>query len=210
MLRSGVAIQESLVAKDPNHILLYNHLSNTYKQLANFLLDSADTKAAIEYYRKAVAARLALFEKSPNSRTNRGALAECYANLAKALETIDRSDALKQYANAIELLESLAATDHANAQHRIDLADGLSNMARLYVRMASQEHSTRLLYWTKARDYYQRSHDLWQELSKAGKVPPDRLADVREASDGLARCNEALRQKANEDGVRSVEASLPK
>ena len=139
ILRSGVARQESLMAKDAYHVLLYNHLANSYTLLANCLLDSADKKSAVEYYRKAVAARLTLLEKSPNSGMNRGALAECYTNLAKALGPSDPEDALKQYNAAIELLEHLTVADASNAQYRIALADALTNEARLYVRMAGEE-----------------------------------------------------------------------
>ena len=81
----GVARQESLMAKDPDNVPLYNYLANSYTLLADCLLGSADTAAAIKYYRKAVTVRLRLSEKSPNSGANRAALAECYANLAKAL-----------------------------------------------------------------------------------------------------------------------------
>jgi tetratricopeptide (TPR) repeat protein len=194
MLRGAVARQESLIAKDPHHILLYNHLANSYTLLASCLLDSADTKSAIEYYRKAVAARLTLSEKSPNSGANRGALAECYTNLAKALGTSDRETALKQYSNAVELLEHLTAVDRGNVQYRIVLADTLFNTARLYVRMAVQdrEPSTRLRYWTNAGSFYQRSQELWLELGRAGKLPPARGREIREVSGELARCNDAV------------------
>src|SRR5262249_6786723 len=138
ILRTGIARQEALAAKDPQHILLYNHLANSYTRLANCLLDSASKKAAIEFYRKAVAARLTLSQRSPNSSANRGALAECYTNLAKALGPSNSADALKQYGNAAELLESLAATDRGNAQYRIALADALSSTARLYAALAEQ------------------------------------------------------------------------
>jgi serine/threonine protein kinase len=132
MMRNGVARQESLLAKDPHHILLYNHLANSYTLLANCLLASAETKLAIEYYRKAVAARLTLLEKSPNSSMNRGALAECYMNLGRALGPGDRQDALKQYGRAVELLEHLTAADRSNTRHRIALADAQSKAAQLF------------------------------------------------------------------------------
>jgi len=194
LLRSGVERQESLMAKDPQHILLHNHLANSYTLLANCLLDSGDTKSAIEYYRKAVAARLTLSEKSPNSSANRGALAECYANLANALESSDREVALKQYGNAVELLEPLTAADRSNVQYRIVLADALSNTARLFARMAGQdeEPSTRLQHWTNARSFYHRSQAVWLELDRAGKLPPARARTIQEVSGELARCNESV------------------
>jgi eukaryotic-like serine/threonine-protein kinase len=191
-LRSGVARQESLAVKDPHHVLLDNHLANSYTRLANCLLASGNKKEAIEYYRKAVAARLAYSQKSPNSSMNRGALAECYTNLAKALEPGDRENALKQYNNALELLEQLTVVDRSNAQYRINLADALSNAAHLYVHMASGEPSTRVQYWTKARSFYQRSQELWQELDKAGKVPAARNRAIQEVSGELTRCNDSL------------------
>jgi len=194
IMQSAVARQESLIAKDPHHILLYNHLANSYMLIANCLMDSANTKSAIQYYRKAVAARLTLLEKSPDSNANRSALAECYANLAKALSPIDREDALKQYSDAVDLLENLAVADSSNAQPRIALADALANEARLYARAAGQadEPSTRVQNWTKARSLYQRSQKLWLELGKAGKLPPARGEAIREVSSELARCNDSL------------------
>jgi tetratricopeptide (TPR) repeat protein len=183
-----------LMAKDPQHILLHNHLANSYTLLANCLLDSGDTKSAIEYYRKAVAARLTLSEKSPNSSANRGALAECYANLAKALGSSDRGAALKQYSNAVELLEPLTDADRSNVQYRIVLADALSNTARLYVLMAGkdEEPSTRLQSWTSARSFYQRSEALWLELERAGRLPTSRARAIRAVSGELARCDDSV------------------
>jgi len=196
VLRSGVARQESLMAKDPHHILLYNHLANSYTLIANCLLDSADTKSAIEYYRKAVAARLTLSEKSPNSGANRSALAECYTNLAKALGSSDYEDALKQYDDAIELLERLTVADASNAQHRIALADALTSEARLYVHLAGQdvEPSMRVRNLTKARSLFQRSQELWVELGKSGKLPQARGEAIREVGGELARCDDSLVQ----------------
>jgi eukaryotic-like serine/threonine-protein kinase len=194
ILRGGVARQESLIATDSHHVLMYNHVANSYTLLASSLLGGGDTKHAIGYYRKAVDARLTLAGKSTNNSMNRGALANCYVNLAKALALSDRTDALKEYGNAIELLEPLTASDPGNARYRISLADALSNTARLYVRTAEQskDSSTNLEYWTKARSFYQRSEQLWEELDKAGKVPPAQRQAIREVSDELARCDTSL------------------
>lgn len=194
LLKSGIERQESLIVKDPHHILLYNHLANSYTLMANCLLDSADTKAATEYYRKAVAARLTLSEKSPNSGANRSALAECYTNLARALTPSNREEALKQYNDAIQLLERLTGADSSNTQYRIALADALTNSARLYVGLATQdgEPSARAQNWTKARSLYQRSQELWLELGGTGKLPPARSGAIREVNGELARCNDSL------------------
>jgi tetratricopeptide (TPR) repeat protein len=212
MLRSGVARQESLIAEDPHDIPLYDYLASSYVLLGNCLLGSADAKTAIEYYRKAIAVRLTLSERSPNSGVNRGALAACYANLANALGPSDRDDALKQYIHAVELLEKLIAVDRSNAQDRIVLADALLNTARLYVRAAGEDGgpAARREYWTKARSFYQRSQELWLELGRAGKLPPTRGQTIREVSRELTRCNEALRLNANEDGPRSAETAMTK
>ncbi|HSS95455.1 MAG TPA: serine/threonine-protein kinase [Terriglobales bacterium] len=194
MLRSGIAKQESLLAKDPHHILLHTELASSYSLLANCLLDTGDTKGAIEYYRKSVAARLAYSQKSPNSSMNRGALAECYSNLGKALTPNEKGEALKQYNNAIELLEPLTRSDRNNARNRITLADALLNTARIYERMAGQtgEPEERLQYWTDARSLYQRSQMLWMELDKARKLPPAGSHTVQEVNGELAHSSESL------------------
>lgn len=194
VMRSGVARQESLAAKDPHHVLLYSHLANSSTRLADVLLDGAEKKSAIEYYRKAVAARLSFAERSPNSITNRGALAECYASLAKALEHSDPEDALKQYNSAINLLEPLTASDRSNAQYRIALADALSNAARVHVRSAAadRDRSTTIQDWTTARSLFQRSQQLWSELRVDGKLPPTRVRAVEEIKPELAQCDDSL------------------
>ncbi len=193
-LRSGITRQESLLAKDPHHILLYSELASSYGLLANCLLDSGNKKGAIEYYRKAVASRLKLLEKSPNSGMNRGALARCYTDLAHALEPSEREDALKQYSHAAEMLEQVGAANRSNAKYRIAFADALSNVARLCMRMASEDPATRIQYWTKAQSFYQRSQQVWLELDKAGKVPPARSGTIQEVSSELARCNDSLKE----------------
>lgn len=71
------------MAKDPDNVPLYDYLASSYILLADCLLGSADTAAATKYYRKAITVRLKLSEKSPSNSANRGALAECYASLAK-------------------------------------------------------------------------------------------------------------------------------
>jgi tetratricopeptide (TPR) repeat protein len=204
ILQSGVARQEFLIAKDPSHILLYNHLANTYTLVANCLLDSSQRKPAVEYYRKAVAARLTLSQKSPASGANRGALAECYANLARALAPGDPADALKQYDHAAELLENLVVSDASNSQPRIALADALSNAGKLYVRMAAPtgESSTRIRNWTKARSLYQRSQQLWSELGKADKIPHGRADALREVSSELVLCDDSLAKLQGPSPIR--------
>lgn len=193
ILRGGVARQESLIATDSHHVLMYNHVANSYTLLANSLLGTNKTHA-IEYYRKAVAARLTLAEKSPNSSTNRGALADCYANLAKAVATSDLKQALKEYGSAIDLLEQLTNSDPTNARYRISLAEALSNTARLYAGTAEQstDTSTRLDDWTKARSFYLRSRHLWQELDSAGKLTAAHHTVLQEVSSDLAKCDASL------------------
>jgi len=192
MLRGGVARQETLMASDTHHVLLYSHVANSYTLMADVLGDSGYRKAAIDYYRKAVAARLTLAEKSPNSSANRGSLAQCYINLAKALEPTDPQEALKQYGNAVEWLERLTAANRSNAQYPIALAEALTSTARLYGHMAAGKPSTRLQYWTKAQSFYQRSQELWVELDKAGKLPPARRKSIQEVTGELARCDESI------------------
>jgi hypothetical protein len=155
-------------------------------------LDSGDAKTAIEYYRKAVTARLTFLEKSPHSGTNRSALAECYTHLAKALVPHNQEDAQKEYSNAAQLLEPLSAANRSNSQYRIALANSLSDAAHLYVRMANEEPSTRILYLTKARSLYQRSQELWLELDKAGELPPAQSRSMQDVSAELVHCNDSL------------------
>jgi eukaryotic-like serine/threonine-protein kinase len=193
LLRAGVSKQELLLTKDPHHILMYGHLANSYTRLAHFLLKSGDSKPAIEYYRKAVAARLNLSERSVASNENRGALAECYANLGKALEPGGAEDALQQYSKAVDLLEELTATDKSNRQHRIVLEDALASAARLYTRMAvTKDANVSLERWTNARSLYERAQALSLELEREGGLAAGERRSIREIARELAVRNGAL------------------
>ena len=194
ILRSGVERQEALASHDRNGIRIYNHLASSYTLLADSLLETNDRASAVEYYRKAIAARLVFAQNSQNSGANRAALAQGYANLGKALEPVDREDALQQYGKAIELLDSVVAADLGNAQNRIDLADALSNAARLYSHMDGRAtgRSPRLADWKRARSFYQRSRELWVELDKSARIPTARAKVIEELSGELARCDDSL------------------
>src|SRR6185437_14928365 len=118
---------------------------------------------------------------------NRGAIAECYVNLGKALSPHDRADALKQYDSAVELLEPLTAADRSNAQYRIALADALSSSAQLYARTAAQDNEpgADIQHCTKAVTLYHRSQDVWSGLNKTGKLPRERRQPIQEVSSEL-------------------------
>ena len=195
ILRKAAAGQEFLANKDPNDDLIYGHLANSYTRLAHCLLQSGDTKAAVSYYRRALAARLRLSTKSFGGNANRVALAECYTNLGKAVATGNPADALEPYNRAIELLDSVIATGVNNAQYRIRLADALTSAARLYVRIASASNETypiRLQQWNHAQSLYQRSHGLWQDLNRSGRLGVADRRGPTEAAQELASCNNSL------------------
>jgi eukaryotic-like serine/threonine-protein kinase len=201
LLRSGVKRQELLLKHDPTRGLLYGYLANSYTRVADCLRKSGDG-TAVDYYRKAVTARLVLSEKNPASNANRGALAECYTNLGKALRLSDPADALQQYRNAVELLNHLAASNVNDAQNRTRLADALADSARLHTRIASQPGATdsvRLQQWATARDLYQRSFDIWTELDREGRLAAADRQAPRQLARELAGCTNSLAKLKRND-----------
>jgi tetratricopeptide (TPR) repeat protein len=152
---------------------MFGYLANSYSRLADSMQQSVDSRASLEYYRKAVAARLKVAEITPGSSANRGALAECYTNLGKALVRVDAAEALRQYDAAIALLDGLIVRDPNDAQNRKRLADALAGEARLYTRIASERSSSvskRREEWERARSTYRRSHELWIALEREKKL----------------------------------------
>jgi hypothetical protein len=94
-------------------------------------------------------------------------------NLGQAVAPGNPSEALALHRKAIELLESLTAQDANNAQHRLRLANAMTNAARLHVRLASRtKEPSRFQYeqWSEARSLYIRSRDLWLALERGGKL----------------------------------------
>jgi serine/threonine protein kinase len=193
IMRDGIARQESLLAKDSNRASLYSSLANSYTSLANLLNESGNREASLEYFQKAVDARLKLSEKIP-STTNQIALAECYSNLAKVFGTSSPAEAMKQSNNAVVLLTAMAEGDRKNTQYRIALANARLTSARLYVRIAEHELGTRarIQDWTKAAAYYQDCRRSLLQLDEAGK-PWLAQRSLIQAIDGeLAYCNRSM------------------
>ncbi len=129
LLRAGIQAQESLLKKDPADNLLRGYLANSYTRLAQSL--RFDDPASVEYFRKALGMRLALYEKAPENIANRAALAGCQTNLAQAIAVKRPADALQNYEKAIALLESVTAADPKNAAYRTQLAAAQTRAARI-------------------------------------------------------------------------------
>ena len=178
IMRKAVTSQELLLARDPGYDLIRGFLANSYTRLAQVVLESGDTTGALDYYRKALTARQNLFSENPGNTANLGALAECYMNLGQAVAPGNPAEALEFQRQAIKLLESLTAADPNNAQHRLRLANAITNAARLHVRLAARKGEPprfQFEQWSEARSLYHRSRDLWLALEHGGKlVPSDR------------------------------------
>jgi len=192
IMRDGIAKQEHLLAKDSHHVTLYSNLANSYTSVANVLNESGKSEASLEYYEKALNARLTLSEKIP-STANQIALADCYANLAKAFAPRNRDKALKQSNNAVELLEHLASGDPNNTKYSLALANARLNTARLYVQFTEHDAPpARRRDWAKARSAYQHCQELLLELNKVGKLAPGQSRLIQAIIGELAHCDRSL------------------
>ena len=106
----------------------------------------------------------------------------------------DREDALKQYNDAIELLEHLTAADSTNARYRIALAEALTNSAQLYVRMAA----TRCRAFDPSAELDESQIALPAQpgvvagTRQSRQLPPARARRSGKSARELARCNDSL------------------
>ncbi len=176
ILWKGVRSQEALARSDPDDQFVRGFLANSYTRLGQTLCQAHTRAAGVDYLRKALAIRQDLHQKHPRNRVNQGSLAECYSNLGSSLGADRPAEALECERRAIGLLQELAATDRANAQYRVHLAESLGNAARLDARLGE---------WQAARTLYEQSSAEWAELQRAGKLTAKQRQSYREIGQEL-------------------------
>jgi serine/threonine protein kinase len=194
--RRSLENYQAISDADPNDANARRQVYATYRQMGNALALGGNPRGALESYRKALAVFQELSRIDPTNVETQYDVALSYRKIGEALTTIgDAAGALDDYRKALPIFEGLVTRSPANAKKRADLALTYYDLGLGQLKLASadrglREHSSD--HWREARDYYQKSLNIWQEMKNQGTLSgayagkPDELARV------IARCNAAL------------------
>ncbi|PYS73087.1 MAG: hypothetical protein DMF69_05875 [Acidobacteria bacterium] len=145
--------------------------------------------AAIESYSKALAVSQALLDADPKKMETRTDLAQMYSSRGGLLTELGRTDfALVDLRKAVELVEAASHADPTNVRLKGQLAEIYGKVGDACMRMAHSSSEN----WKVARDWEQKSLNIWDELRGSGKASGADSSRIDQVSRNLAVCDAAI------------------
>jgi len=193
--RKKLQLDEQSVAADPANAQAVGDLAYSNLRLGELLVSSNDYTQAIGFLMHAADAyeKSAAIDQQDEGIPVRAAGAYARLGLAQA-KLGDGSAAQEQCDKAAKLLLS-AANDPANAMARRVRAIAFGDLGEAYATLATNNGSrdSAKQEWRAARDMYQRSLNVLQELQKSGILDADEIPEVDNTGRKLADCEAALK-----------------
>ncbi len=193
--RKKLQLDEQSVAADPANAQAVGDLAYSNLRLGELLVSSNDYTQAIGFLMHAADAyeKSAAIDQQDEGIPVRAAGAYARLGLAQA-KLGDGSAAQEQCDKAAKLLLS-AANDPANAMARRVRAIAFGDLGEAYATLATNNGSrdSAKREWRAARDMYQRSLNVLQELQKSGILDADEIPEVDNTGRKLADCEAALK-----------------
>jgi tetratricopeptide (TPR) repeat protein len=193
--RKKLAIFESIEASDPTNVEARRDVANARREVAQALAAGGEIAGGLEQAAKACAALEALRVTEPDTAETLFYLIDAYNETGELQKRMSNYDAATGvYANALRLLDEWNKKEPASAVgHRL-FAVTHFNLAVLHETVAQTAPSSAAkMNWNNARDCYERSLRLWQQLPDDKLSSRDR-ARITEIRGHLARCERALSQ----------------
>jgi len=193
--RKKLQLDEQSVAADPANAQAVGDLAYSNLRLGELLVSSNDYTQAIGFLMHAADAyeKSAAIDQQDEGIPVRAAGAYARLGLAQA-KLGDGSAAQEQCDKAAKLLLS-AANDPANAMARRVRAIAFGDLGEAYATLATNNGSrdSAKQELRAARDMYQRSLNVLQELQKSGILDADEIPEVDNTRRKLADCEAALK-----------------
>ena len=193
--RKKLQLDEQSVAADPANAQAVGDFAYSNLRLGELLVSSNDYTQAIGFLMHAADAyeKSAAIDQQDEGIPVRAAGAYARLGLAQA-KLGDGSAAQEQCDKAAKLLLS-AANDPANAMARRVRAIAFGDLGEAYATLATNNGSrdSAKQEWRAARDMYQRSLNVLQELQKSGILDADEIPEVDNTRRKLADCEAALK-----------------
>ena len=182
--REAVALQESLVAEEPNSVRLQRDLAYTYTELGNAVA-TGDAEAALSEYSRALKVFESMAAADPRSTDPILGIAMSHHNSGEALAKLGRR------------VEALLAFERARPSYEKVVAASPSAwvggmLAVLYVEMADAETPSDPV---RACALYRRGVAAFERLTASAPLLPDRQAVFAHARAAAAGCPPAAAWK---------------
>ncbi|HEX4322310.1 MAG TPA: serine/threonine-protein kinase [Acidobacteriaceae bacterium] len=152
---------------------------------------------ALVHFRRALAGYRKLSHDDAHDVLARRYLGKCYVGIGAALTASGKPDEGAENARrALQIFDSLAAGDHGdNFFKPVDLAYARLALADAYVRLARTPgiaDAARKENWQQARNWYQRSQDVWMSIQHRATLGRFDTLQSKQIVHRIAACDDAL------------------
>jgi len=199
--QQGLALFEQIAVNDPNNIEARRDLADSYRNIGDAFMKTGDLNSALTYSRKALAIYEALQKLDANSAQNQYYVMMLPNQVGELLCKMKRwSEAQPYFFKALAVLENVSKGDSSRAllsqeQMRRLIAIVDMDIAKGYEGVAADTRASatkRRADWQQARDWYQKSRAIWQQIQADGVFSQGDSAKADETAVGIARCDAAL------------------
>jgi non-specific serine/threonine protein kinase/serine/threonine-protein kinase len=193
--RKDLELARKLFTADPKNEQYRGDLAYALVREGDMMVRLGDPPNALVSYRKSEALRAADVQADSANLWKRSSLIEARAKICKTLaKSADAVSAAAQCEATFNLMQA-TTVDATNAAFRSFFADTYADLGEAFAVMAEKASlaaQERMKRWQSARDMYQRSADIWQDMARRGILTKVDAAKPESAAREVARCNAAL------------------
>src|ERR1051326_162634 len=191
--RKSLENYRAVADADPTDQNVRRQVYISYRQIGTVLLMLGNTNAALDHYREALGVFQELQQADPDNTETQYQLGLTRRNMGEALtKSGDAKGSLDSYGQAAVVFETLAARSPANAKTRADLAVTYDDLGRSQFQLAQGTSTAQAANdCRQARDWYQKSLEIWQDLKSQGTINSAGARNAEELAREIAKCDAA-------------------
>jgi eukaryotic-like serine/threonine-protein kinase len=195
--KQALAIYESLIAADPNDVANRRNAAVGYRNVAVALAKTGDSVGALANFPKALQIFSELVAKDPTNADLRRQWALIYLYLSRfQADSNQLNDAIGSALEGVKIEEKLVADAPTNMSARNNLAQLHAQLGKTYAAMAAtilKPDPKAREHWRAAKEAYQKSFDLYQDMKTRGTLSPADATKPDEIAREIAKCDAALK-----------------
>jgi tetratricopeptide (TPR) repeat protein len=194
--QEALAIEDSLAKEYPNDTVYQREVAIDYQLLSMASIDAGDLKAALDFQNKNIAIWEELAKADPRNVNAKSDLSVGYMRMIDVLaKTGDVSVSMEDAAEELAIDEKMLALNPANADAQHNQAVAHQQLGKAHLLLASNttkpaEQQRRK--WQAARNEFQQSLDIWNEIKRKGPLSVDTEKPGEVAAE-IAKCEAALK-----------------
>jgi tetratricopeptide (TPR) repeat protein len=187
----GLSIAESLLKADSNDASTRRLVAVSYRNIAEGLASTGDVAEALNNFHKAEQMFAELVTKDPINEDYQIKLASVYLAMSRVQSQAgDMNGALDSVNQGIKVDGVLVAASPTNSTARNTLAQLYSQLGASQAALA--EKGRQMEHGRAAKEAYQKSLDIYQDMKSKGTLSPADAAKPDELAREITRCEQAL------------------